>query len=116
MELYLEYIKVLFFLISSDFHEKFAYNGKHYQRQRKGQDKNESIIKDHQQADDTRWHLLQGKYKWQKFDSILEGRRGWFTIFHVEAMNKVTSILRLGKNDSFFGLQDLETKKIMQMS
>ena len=37
-------------------------------------------------------------------------------IFHVEAMKKVTCILRLGKKDSFFGLQDLETKKIMQIS
>ena len=34
----------------------------------------------------------------RKFDSRLEGRRGWFTIFHVEATKKVTSILRLGKN------------------
>ena len=52
----------------------------------------------------------------RKFDSKLEGRRGWFTIFHVEVTKKVTSILRLGKKDSLFGLQDLETKKIMQMS
>ena len=50
------------------------------------------------------------------FDSRLEGRRGWFTIFHVEAIKKVTRILRLGKIDPFFGLQDLETKKIMQIS
>ena len=45
-----------------------------------------------------------------------EGRRVWFTSFHVEATKKVTSILRLGKKDSFLGLQDIETKKIMQMS
>ena len=65
-ELYLEYIEVLFFPLSSDFHEEFTYNGKHDQQQRKGQDGNESSIKDYQQADITRWHLLQGKYKWQK--------------------------------------------------
>ena len=41
---------------------------------------------------------------------------GWFTIFHVEVMKKFTSILRLGKEDSFFGLQHFETNKIMQMS
>ena len=51
-----------------------------------------------------------------KFDSRPVGRRVWFTIFHVETTKKVTSILRLGKKDSLFGLQDLETKKIMQMS
>ena len=51
-----------------------------------------------------------------KFDSRLEGRRGWFTVFHVEVTKKVTSILGLGNKYSFFGLQDLETKKIMQMS
>ena len=65
-ELYLEYIEVFFLLLSSEFHEDFAYNGQHDQQQRKGQDGNESSIKDYQQADDTRWHLLQGKYKWQK--------------------------------------------------
>ena len=103
-------------LLSSDFHEEFSYNRKHDQRQRKGKDWNESSIKEYQQVDDTRWHLLQGKYKWQKFDSRLEGRRGWFTIFHVKATKKVTSILRLGKKYSFFGLQEFKTKKIMQMS
>ena len=77
---------------------------------------NESSIKDYQQADDTRWHLLRGSTSGRKFDSRLEGIRDRFTIFHVKAMKKVTSILRLGKKDSFFGLQDLETKKIMQMS
>ena len=91
-------------LLSSDFHEEFAYNGKHDQWQSKGQDGNESSIKYYQQADDTRWHLLQGKYKWTKFDSRLERRRGWFTIFHVETTKKVASILKLGKKDSFFGL------------
>ena len=59
---------------------------------------------------------FRGSTSGRMFDSKLEGRRGWFTISHVEAMKKVTSILRLGKNDSFFGLQDLETKKIMQIS
>ena len=49
-----------------------------------------------------------------KFDSRLEGRRGSFTIFHVEATKKVTSILILGKKYSFFGLQYFETKKIMK--
>ena len=57
-----------------------------------------------------------GSTSGKKFDSRLEGRRGWFTIFHVEATKKVTSILRLGKKDSFFGLKYLETNKIMQMS
>ena len=62
-ELYLEYIQVLFLLISSDFHEEFEYNGKYDQRKRKGQDENELTIKEYQQANDTRWNLLQGKYK-----------------------------------------------------
>ena len=53
-ELYLEYIEVLFLLLSSDFHEEFAYNGQHDQWKRNGQDGNESSIKDYQQADDTR--------------------------------------------------------------
>ena len=110
-KLYLEYIEVFFLLLSSEFHEEFSYNGQHDQWKWKGQDGNESSIKYYQQANDTRWHLLQGKYKWKKFDSRLEGRRGWFTIFHVEALKKVTSILRLGKKDSFFGLQDLEIQE-----
>ena len=59
---------------------------------------------------------FRGSTSGRKFDSILEGRRGWFTIFHVKETKKVTSILKLGKKYSFFGLQDLETKKIMQMS
>ena len=59
---------------------------------------------------------FRGSTSGRNLDSRLEERRGWFTIFHVEVMNKVTSILILGKKDSFFGLQDLETKKIMQMS
>jgi hypothetical protein len=49
-------------------------------------------------------------------DSRLEGRRGWFTIIHVKAMKKVTSILRLGKKNSFIGLQNLEAKEIVQKS
>ena len=52
----------------------------------------------------------------KKFDSGLEGRMGWFTIFHVKATKKVTIILKLRKKDSFFGLQDLQNKKIMQIS
>ena len=112
-ELYLIYIKVFFLFLSNEFHEVFTYNGQHDQRQRKGQDENESSIKDYQQADDTRWHLLQGKYK---FDSRLEGRRGWFTIFHVKAMKKVKNILGKRNKYSIFGLEDLETKKSMQMS
>ena len=59
---------------------------------------------------------FRGSTGGRKFDSILEGRRGWFTIFHVESTKKVTIILRLGRKYFFFGLQDLETKKIMQMS
>ena len=59
---------------------------------------------------------FRGSTSGRKFDSRLEGRRGWFTIFHVKVTKKVTSIVRLGKKDSFFGLHDLETKKIMQMS
>jgi hypothetical protein len=42
--------------------------------------------------------------------------KGWFTIFHVEATKKVTSILRLGKKNSFIGLQNLEAKEIVQKS
>ena len=115
-ELYLEYIEVFFLLLFSDFHEDFAYNGQHDQRQRKGQDGNESSIKYYQQADDTRWHLLQGKYKWQKVWLQIRREKGLVYNIHVEVTKKVTSILRLGKKDSFFGLQDLEAKKIMQMS
>ena len=51
-----------------------------------------------------------------KFDSGLEGRGGWFRIFHVKVMKKVTSILRLGKTNSFLGLKNLEAKKIVQKS
>jgi hypothetical protein len=50
----------------------------------------------------------------RKIDSRLEGRRGWFTIIHVKVMKKVTSILRLGKKNSFIGLQNLEAKEIVQ--
>ena len=34
---------------------------------------NESSIRDYQEDDDTRWHLLQVKYKWQKV-SLQTGR------------------------------------------
>jgi hypothetical protein len=51
-----------------------------------------------------------------KFDSRLEGRRGWFTIFHVKGMKKVTSILRLGKKNSCLGLQNLEAKEIVKIT
>jgi hypothetical protein len=51
-----------------------------------------------------------------KLESRLEGRRGWFTIFHVKATKKVTSILRLGNQNSFIGWQNLEAKEIMQKS
>ena len=44
-ELYLEYIEVFFLLLSSNFHEDFAYNEQHDQRKMKGQDENESSIK-----------------------------------------------------------------------
>jgi hypothetical protein len=46
----------------------------------------------------------------------LEGRRGWFTIFHVEEKKKVTSILRQGNKNSFLGLKNLEAKEIVQKS
>ena len=52
----------------------------------------------------------------KKLDSRLEGRRGWFTIFHVEATKKVANILIMGKKNSFIGLQNLEAKEIMQMT
>jgi hypothetical protein len=50
----------------------------------------------------------------RKLDSRLEGRRHWFTIIHVKATKKVTIILRLGKKNSFIGLQNLEAKEIVQ--
>ena len=40
---------------------------------------------------------FMGSTSGRNFDSRLEGRRGWFTIFHVKGTKKVTSILRLGK-------------------
>ena len=52
-------------LLSNDFHGVFAYRGQQDQQQKKGQDMNESIIRDYQQDDDTRGHLLQVRYKWQ---------------------------------------------------
>jgi hypothetical protein len=51
-----------------------------------------------------------------KFDATLEGRWGWFTIFHVKVVKKVTCILRLGKGNSFIGLQYMEAKEIMQIT
>jgi hypothetical protein len=39
-----------------------------------------------------------------------------FESFHVKAMNNVTSILRPGKKNSFFGSQNLEAKETMQIS
>jgi hypothetical protein len=51
-----------------------------------------------------------------KLDSKLEGRRGWFTIFHVKAIKKVTRLLRLVKKNYFIGLQNLEAKEIVQKS
>jgi hypothetical protein len=51
-----------------------------------------------------------------KIDFRQEGRRGWFRIFHVKAMNKVKSIIRLGKKNSFIGFQKLEAKEIVQKS
>jgi hypothetical protein len=47
-------------------------------------------------------------------ESRLEGRRGCFTIIHVKVMKKVTSILILGKKNSFIGLKNLEAKEIVQ--
>ena len=51
-----------------------------------------------------------------KLDARLEGRRGWFTIVHVKVMNKVTSILRLGKKNSILGFKNFEAKEIMKIS
>jgi hypothetical protein len=51
-----------------------------------------------------------------KFDSILEGRRDWFRIFHVKETKKVACILRLGKGNSFLSLQYLEAKEIMKIA
>ena len=50
----------------------------------------------------------------RKLESRMEGRRGWFTVIHVKATKKVTSILRLGKKNSFIGLQNLEDKEIVK--
>jgi hypothetical protein len=92
----------------------FAYTGKQDQQQRNYQDGYDSSIIGYQLTDDTKWNQLREKYMWHKIESILEGRRGWFTIFHVEAMKNFTSILRLGKKNSFIGLQNLEAKEIVQ--
>jgi hypothetical protein len=51
-----------------------------------------------------------------KLESRLEGRRGWFTIFHLKAMKKVTNILRMGNKISFLYLQNLEAKEIVKKS
>ena len=51
-----------------------------------------------------------------KFDSKLEGRWGWFTIFHVREVKKAACIIGIGKGNAFLGLQYLEAKKIMEMS
>jgi hypothetical protein len=88
----------------------FSYTGKQDQQQRKYQDGYESSIRGYQLTDGIGWHQLQEKYSGSKLDSILEGRRGWFTIIHVKATKKVTSILRLGKKN----LQNLEAKEIVQ--
>jgi hypothetical protein len=50
------------------------------------------------------------------FDSRLEGRRGWFKIFHVKVVKEITCILRLGKGNTFLSLQHLEAKEIMQIA
>ena len=52
----------------------------------------------------------------KNLDSRLEGRSGWFTIVHVKVMKNVTSILILGKKNSFIGLKNLEAKEIVQKS
>jgi hypothetical protein len=52
----------------------------------------------------------------KNLESKLEGRRGWFTIVHLKETKKVTSILRMGKKNSFIGLQNLEAKEIVQKS
>jgi hypothetical protein len=66
--------------------------------------------------------MVQGGIKFgrstsgSKIDSKVEGRMGWFTIFHVKEMKNVTSILGLGKKDSLISLQNLEAKEIVQKS
>jgi hypothetical protein len=51
-----------------------------------------------------------------KFDSGMEGRRGWFRIIHLKAVKKVTSILIPRNKNSFLGLQNLEAKEIMKIT
>jgi hypothetical protein len=48
-----------------------------------------------------------------KFDSKIEGRRGWFKIFHVKVAKKLISILRLGKKNYFIGLQYVKANEIL---
>jgi hypothetical protein len=92
----------------------FAYIRQQDQQQRKDQDGYESSIRGYQLTDGTGWHQLRRSTCGIKLDSRLEGRRGWFTIVHVKETKKVTSILRLGKKNSFIGLQNLEAKEIVQ--
>jgi hypothetical protein len=49
-----------------------------------------------------------------KFESKLEGRKGWFRIIHVKGEKKVKNIHRLGNTNSSLDLQYLEAKEIMQ--
>jgi hypothetical protein len=97
-------------------YEVFAYTGQQHHQQRKYQDGYESNTKGYQLTDGTNGIYFGCGTGGSKFDFRLEGRWGWFTIFYMKATKKVTCILRLGKGNSFLGLQDLEAKKIMQMS
>jgi hypothetical protein len=51
-----------------------------------------------------------------KSDSRLEVKRGWFGIIHVKWVNKVTSILRMRKKNSFLGFQNLEAMEIVKIT
>jgi hypothetical protein len=108
--------KYHFSLLSNGFHGVFSYTEQQDKQQRKDQDGYESSIRGYQLTDGTGHHQIQEKYKWQNLNSRLERRRGHFTIIHVKATNKVTSILKLGKKNSFIGLQNLEAKEIVQKS
>lgn len=58
-EMYPRYTKVLFLLLSNDFHGVFAYTGQQNQQKRKYQDKYESNIRGYQLIDGTKWNQSQ---------------------------------------------------------
>jgi cell division protein FtsI/penicillin-binding protein 2 len=114
--LYPEYTKVSIFFLSNGFHGVFAYIGQQDQHQRKYQDEYESNIRGYKLTDKQSDIDFGSSTMEKKFDSKLEGRRGWFRIFHVKTTKKFTCTLRLGKGNSFLSLQYLEAKEIMQIS